>query len=307
MMYEIVELAENVYHIHDSLGVYCTLITGTHSALLVDTGYGFNDLVSCIRSITDLPIMVINTHGHVDHIQGNRHFKEVMIHPGDRTMSHFHSTFLVKTHVHHKKEYMLTAPESRHVKDYYRLNKYRTRAVKDGQVIDLGNTKIEIIHTPGHTKGSICLLDHGHRLLLTGDTVSSLVWLFLPDSCSLPTYRASLAKLWSRRSEYDRLVCSHCSARFHTTLLAKMRACADHVSIEKSTSYDSRMLGKALLYAEGMDRVYEDFGFACFEDLVDNIARVDQGKLERYEYVSLAYTKHKLNSHHNFDKYASRH
>ena len=75
-----VKITDTIYHIYESCGVYCTLVLGTKAALLIDTGYGFGDILNKVRDITDLPLKVINTHGHVDHIQGNKYFDSVMIH-----------------------------------------------------------------------------------------------------------------------------------------------------------------------------------------------------------------------------------
>jgi glyoxylase-like metal-dependent hydrolase (beta-lactamase superfamily II) len=92
----IVKIRENVFHIYESLGVWCTLITGSKAALLIDTGFGFGDISGKVRAITDRPVTVINTHGHVDHIQGNKFFDTVLLHENDRKIIKFYSSFLMK-------------------------------------------------------------------------------------------------------------------------------------------------------------------------------------------------------------------
>ena len=56
-------VSPGIYHIYENAGVCCTLILGSKSSLLVDTGYGFCDLPAFIRTLTKLPLIIINTHG----------------------------------------------------------------------------------------------------------------------------------------------------------------------------------------------------------------------------------------------------
>ena len=74
MSYKSVRIMDGVYHISDPLGVYSTLIVGSRRALLVDTGSGLGDLRGVVEGLTDRPLTVVNTHGHVDHISGDYQF-----------------------------------------------------------------------------------------------------------------------------------------------------------------------------------------------------------------------------------------
>jgi glyoxylase-like metal-dependent hydrolase (beta-lactamase superfamily II) len=81
--------------------------------------------------------------------------------------------------------------------------------LQDGQVLDLGERKIEVIHMPGHTKGSICLLDRKNKLLFTGDNIKPLVWMHMEESVPLETYLNSLKKIQARNSEFTTLLPGH--------------------------------------------------------------------------------------------------
>ena len=72
-------LFENVVHIEDPLGVFATLIIGQDKALLFDTAYGIGNLREHVEDLTKLPLIVVNSHGHVDHLCGNYHFDEVCV------------------------------------------------------------------------------------------------------------------------------------------------------------------------------------------------------------------------------------
>ena len=77
------ELLPGVHHIEDALGVCFTLIVGDERALLVDAGYGVEDVADYVRSLTDLPVTLWLTHGHHDHALGATRFEEVRLHPDD--------------------------------------------------------------------------------------------------------------------------------------------------------------------------------------------------------------------------------
>ncbi len=77
------KIRPNVYLIDDAGESTCYLICGSQRALLVDTVNGQENLHEIVRTLTDLPITVVNTHGHCDHIYGNVYFKEAWLHPAD--------------------------------------------------------------------------------------------------------------------------------------------------------------------------------------------------------------------------------
>lgn len=82
--FKTIQLADNVYHIYEPAGVGSSLIIGKQQAMLIDTGYGFADIRVQVRKITDLPLRVMNTHGHTDHTAGNRFFNKVWMNPADK-------------------------------------------------------------------------------------------------------------------------------------------------------------------------------------------------------------------------------
>jgi len=98
---------------------------------------------------------IINTHAHIDHIEGNDWFRKairapVVVHHYDRTL--YEEPRLNMS--------VLSRPRAIPKADIY---------VKGGEFIHIGKSSLEVIHTPGHTAGSICLLGDGK--LFTGDTL----------------------------------------------------------------------------------------------------------------------------------------
>jgi len=156
------------------------LVEGTQKALLIDTGTKIRGLDSIIRKITSKPLMVVITHAHGDHDGNIKFFKEIWMHPAD--------TVLLR-------------------KGY----KGQIHFVKDGDVFDLGGTKIEVSHMPGHTPGSIVLLDRKAGNCYSGDAFgSNHVWLQLKPLSPMQTYLNSCIKMEKiMDSGITKIYCGH--------------------------------------------------------------------------------------------------
>ena len=89
-IYTLRELEPGIFRIGNSM-VFMDLIVGAHHALLFDTGYGFGDLRGLVKSITDKPLYVVNSHAHVDHACGNEIFGGAYIHPADLELCREHN------------------------------------------------------------------------------------------------------------------------------------------------------------------------------------------------------------------------
>ncbi len=159
----LIPIRENVTLIDDAGEATCYLICGKDRALLVDTANGEEDLRPVVRSITDLPVTVVNTHGHPDHIFGNQYFDHAHLHPADLPMA----------------QSFIDGPFEINPKDFPPF-----KMMQVGDVFDLGGVKLEVVDLKGHTPGSIGLLDRKARLLYTGDAINTHLWMQL--ECSLP-------------------------------------------------------------------------------------------------------------------------
>jgi hydroxyacylglutathione hydrolase len=203
------QVADKVWRIDDHGGDNMYVVEGKDKALLIDAGTGVADLSACVKSITSLPVIVVNTHGHPDHCGSDFQFPEVYIHQLDTAMiAYFCSE---KYHSDEVSKAELDSPELAslllsNVKNF-KLPKFHT--IQQGFVFDLGNRKLEVIEVPGHTKGSICLLDAENKLLFTGDNNNTLVWLFLQDCLPLELYIKNLQNLNKRSDEFSTLLPGH--------------------------------------------------------------------------------------------------
>ena len=170
----------NVYLIDDAGESTCYLICGSERALLVDSVNGYEDLHAVVRSLTDLPVIVVNTHGHGDHIFGNVYFDEAWLHPADHGL------------------YDMFFGYAKEEMDKHGLKACPVRALEIGQIFDLGGVQLEVVDLKGHTAGSIGLLDKAARIIYTGDGLNTHLWMqldhSLPISTMLETFRALKAQ-----------------------------------------------------------------------------------------------------------------
>ena len=152
------------------------LLTGQGHALLIDTGFPDSRVAQAVRALTCDPVTVLLTHGDGDHTGGLRDFGACWLHPGDWEM--------VDPAV-------------------------RCRPLREGNVFSCGGYQLEVIEIPGHTYGSVALLDRAHRLLLPGDSVQvGPIFLFGPHR-DLPRYIRSLEKLLALRDQVDTILPCH--------------------------------------------------------------------------------------------------
>ena len=135
------------------------LVEGNKSAVLIDAGVRIPELDKIAAKITSKPVTLMLTHGHGDHVGGAGPFPEVWVAPAD--------------------EQMFTS----NIRGYKGEIKYLT----DGQVIDLGGRKLEVMFTPGHTQGSVTFFDKANHYGFSGDAFGStnlLVFTYLSNVVS---------------------------------------------------------------------------------------------------------------------------
>lgn len=207
--FSVKQVADKVWRIDDHGGDNMYLVEGNEKALLIDAGTGVADLAAHFKSITSLPIIVINTHGHPDHCGGDFQFKEVYAHNADFEMISFFCNENA-----HENAVNRTEDESPELTRFLLsdIDNFKMPAllsIQQGFIFDLGNRSLEVIEVPGHTKGSICLLDKKNKLLFTGDNDNTLVWLFLDGCLPLEQYVQTLQNLKRRSDEFITLLPGH--------------------------------------------------------------------------------------------------
>jgi len=172
------------------------LIVGERRALLFDTGLGVARIGDAVRELTALPVTVLNSHTHFDHVGGNAEFTDVWNTdtPFSRASADGHLDVYARATLDADR---LCGPLPEEVKaGVYALRPWQvSHRVTDGERINLGGRELEVLFTPGHAPDSLCLLDREHGLLFTGDTYyPGPIYLFAPGT-DLDAYAKSVSTL----------------------------------------------------------------------------------------------------------------
>lgn len=222
------ECAPDVYAI-DEFGIdWSYLIKGSSQALLFDTGCGIGNLYSVVKSLTDLPLVVVNSHSHYDHAGGNGMFGDVYAHEfavktlQEQNCPEYRRAF-IETQLQ-RTEYSGTCQDVDEKMNF--CKKYKIHPICEGMKFDLGDRCLEVLYTPGHTRDSICLLDRENRILYSGDTIlATVVLLFDTYSPNISVYADTVKRLLEHRDEYDMILGGHYLTPFGKIYLEDMQQC----------------------------------------------------------------------------------
>jgi glyoxylase-like metal-dependent hydrolase (beta-lactamase superfamily II) len=230
--FEVHRLPHDVYAIyepHQFQEVISYLILGSERALLFDTGMGLGDLEGVVAGLTDLPVTVLNSHGHFDHVGGNAEFETVLALDTPYTRE-------AARGLPHEAVAAEVAPDAltRPLPEGVDAATWCIRPwdvsghVEDGTHIDLGGRVLQVLVIPGHTPDSLALLDDEAGLLWTGDTFyEGPIWLFVPET-DLDAYERSLERLVALAPSLTQLHPAHNTPVAEPSRLAELaRAFAD--------------------------------------------------------------------------------
>ncbi len=194
-VYEVVPGVVAIYEPHQAEETISYLILGEKRALLFDTGMGISDIRKVTSELTHLPIVVLNSHTHNDHVGGNWQFETVYAMDTDFTRTN------AKGSRQDAQDELGPGMICGELPKGFNSKTYVTRPWKisgflhDHENIDLGGRTVEVLSTPGHTPDAISLLDRAHGLLFTGDTYyPAPIWLYRPET-NLDEYVASVKSL----------------------------------------------------------------------------------------------------------------
>lgn len=176
--------------------VNCYLLIGSEKALLIDTACGEGDLRYMVEKITDLPVTVVNTHGHYDHSSGD---------------SFWECVYIGKEGVEPARQ----SAKNLAAKKQLRYPEFEIKNIEDGMKFDLGDRIVEAISIGAHHASSFAFLDHKNRSLYSGDEVENgQVLLFARGDNTdekelVKMHLANMEKLKGRIKEFDRIYPAH--------------------------------------------------------------------------------------------------
>lgn len=204
---------------HKSAGF---LVIGDERACLIDTMFGKEYSFEDIRKLTDKEIIVINTHGHADHVLGNIHFEKAYIHKADQKIA-------IKA---------CTTGKLLFPKRIFKGKYAEFENIAEGDSIDLGGLELKIYDLPGHTPGGIVVLCPQLRVLFSGDGINHHLFMWLKDSIPMEEMVNNLKRLRPLMGEADIILHGHSMEQNDISLIDSLINGAEEI-IEGKTENDT--------------------------------------------------------------------
>lgn len=217
MNYEIIQIDPDTWRIEDN-GVRMFLLTGTKSALLIDSGMQVHNAREIAQTLTALPVALLNTHSDMDHTGSNDQFDSFYMHPAEEPC-------------------------------YRKGDKGgQLIPVQDQDELDLGGRKLRILHIPGHTPGSIAVLDVDRRVLISGDPVQVHGRIFMfGENRNMKDYLDSLEKLDAMKADFDELWPSHGDIPVGTDTIGKLLEGTKKVLRRETAGRTEELFGRKIV------------------------------------------------------------
>ncbi len=200
---------------------HCYLLIGSERCLLIDTGLGICNIREQVRKLTDKPVTAVATHIHWDHIGGHKYFAtDFYAHCAE--LDWLNGKFPLPINAVRS---MVTdrcdLPDGFDVSAYEIFQGTPTKALNGGETIDIGDRKIEVLHTPGHSPGHLCFWEKERGYLFTGDLIYKGMLFAYYQSTDPEAYLHSLETVAALRAK--RLFPAHHSLDIRPEIAVRMR------------------------------------------------------------------------------------
>ena len=262
MPFRSAKIDSNITRIKDMTGDMMYLVEGRDKAALIDTGVGVGSLKKYVEKLTDKPLVVILTHGHVDHASGTAEFANVYMSKADKELFREHTSLANRAGYigAGNPAFAKTLTEA----DFQPLdNPERFQDLKAGDSIDLGGVHLDIYDIEGHTHGMKAVLLRENRALITGDGANMFTFLFSQETLGLKSYKASLQKLQQATAgKYDKVYCSHGGGDLTVDYLQRLIEDCDNIMAGKDDKVPFEFMGQKanIAYEIGPDHNRLDGG-----------------------------------------------
>lgn len=246
-------ITENMTVIQACTGEYVYLIQGSREAVLIDCSVGIGHLRKYVEKITDKPITVLLTHGHVDHASGAAEFEKVYMNYRDLQLYRAHSQ--MKERIGYIKSCLGNKLNELKETDIVpSMPEKKLFNLEDGMCFDLGELHIQAMEFPGHTQGEMIFLLEEPRILILGDACNNTTFVFFEESCTIEKYRNTLKNIRYRlNGKFDRIFISHHTPEVPVETMENVLEVCDEILAGTADDQPYSFRGEAVWYAKAND------------------------------------------------------
>lgn len=221
--------------------VHSFLLLGDTEAVLIDTGQGIDNIKRVTDQLTGLPIRVLTTHVHFDHIGSHGEFDQIYVHKDDADwlINGIEGLSLDEIREEISRDLIRRTPDSFDLTTYTPYKGELTGFLEDGDLIDIGNRQLEINHTPGHSPGHISIFDVTYGYLFTGDILydRTPISAFYPSTN--PTDLVESLKKICEIKGVSLVFGSHNTLGLDTNILDEARSAIEYLEENKLVKFGS--------------------------------------------------------------------
>jgi len=238
LAYPVKEIKPGVWRVEEmNLGTMY-VVAGRDRGLVIDTGTGIGDFKALVEELLHTPYDVVLTHGHTDHAGGTHQFERVYVHSKDIPMV---KKVGLAGRLDYAERILKTYPASAALFDpadmTTEIENPAWIPMGEGEIFDLGDKKIEVFACPGHTKGSVNLLNRADGILFSGDNHQHLELVTMEGDD-----RKAVVSRWLRgvrrsaRQQKEGLFDTLCGGHeeLEADLLSDLLACGEGIEKAKS-------------------------------------------------------------------------
>ena len=236
--YHVQQLLPNLHVIEErilgaSFPIRLFLVTGDRRAALIDTGLGTGDLRAVVETVTRLPVIVLHTHGHGDHIGADALFSEHFLHPQEKKGAGGGYAFgrTAASRLAFLSDLLPDEPDTLAdlAGSMVEGRAIRYGRLRDGDRVDLGGCVLEVVHIPGHTPGSVAFVDRGNGQAFTGDGIADIHWFDGASETTVSAFRRTLGHFLARAEGVETCHAAHMGAPFDLGLVGRLHRAATEI------------------------------------------------------------------------------
>lgn len=213
--YDVEELTDHSYRVAEGVMFGTYLVVGEDRALQIDAGAGFGDLQGMVSQLVDVPVTLLLTHSHWDHVGSAHGFEDIRIH--DRELaggtveasgfSYGPDQFIDDWHAAGRE-----FPDDTDVENFEIPPITGVEAMDPDEPVDLGGRELELVELPGHSPGQLGVLDRDDAVLYGADVIHNDHGLYIHfEGCDIHEYVETFEKLQQMRDAgaFDTLYLAH--------------------------------------------------------------------------------------------------